>query len=409
MRQYQKYSELIILYETKGKHEKALRLLQTQAEDPSSSLYGHERTIQYLQNLGNAHRQLIFEFASYVIQHSPEDGLRIFTEDAPEVKNLHRAEVLDYLLKKHKRLVTPYLEHIIFVWKESGALYHNNLIHQYRVTYNDLQTDIKNNPNSSDVRYEIRDETLLESLFFLFVTFFHFRQKGVASESVREKLREFLAKYNSLQPETVLKSFPENDLLEERAIVLGKLKRHEKVLAIYVQILGDIPKAIAYCEAVYKDDAEAAKTIFILLIRILLNPPTTPPYIGVNLHPKCLQPNLEAVLELLELHATKLDPHAVLQILPGDIPLIRLQPFLETALQHSLERRHNTQVLKGLLYSSNSQLQEQRMHLESKSVLVSDFSVCHVCSKKFPNQSALVRKPDGTIVHYLCRDQNYSN
>lgn len=232
----------------------------------------------------------------------------------------------------------------------------------------------------------------------------------MASQNVREKLRDFLTKFHCLQPETVLKSFPENDLLEERAIVLGKLKRHEKVLAIHVQILGDIQKAIAYCESVYKDDVDAAaKTIFIQLIRILLNPPTTPPYIGVELHPKCKEPNLEAVLEILELHATKLDPHAVLQILPGNIPLIRLQPFLESALQHSLERRHNTQVLKGLLYSSNLQLQEQRMHLESRSVLVSEFSVCHVCGKKFPNQSALVRKPDGTIVHYLCRDQNYPN
>lgn len=231
----------------------------------------------------------------------------------------------------------------------------------------------------------------------------------MASQNVREKLREFLNKFNCLQPETVLKSFPENDLLEERAIVLGKLKRHEKVLAIHVQILGDIPKAIAYCDTVYKDDADAAKTIFIQLIRILLNPPAQPPYSGVELHPKCRAPNLEAVLELLELHATKLDPHAVLSILPGDIPLVRLQPFLDTALQHSLERRHNAQVLKGLLYSSNLQLQEQRMHLESKSVLVSEFSVCQVCSKRFPNQSALVRKPDGTIVHYLCRDQNYSN
>lgn len=156
LRQYQKFSELIILYETKGKHEKALRLLQSQAEDPSSSLYGHERTIQYLQNLGNDNRHLIFEFASYVIEKSPEDGLRIFTEDAPEVKNLHRAEVLDYLLKKHKRLVTPYLEHIIFVWNETRALYHNNLIHQYRVTYNELHAEIKNNPNANDIRYEAK-------------------------------------------------------------------------------------------------------------------------------------------------------------------------------------------------------------------------------------------------------------
>ena len=114
LQQYEKYGELIILYQTKGHHRKALQLLQSQAEIPSSSLFGYERTIQYLQHLGNEHRHLIFEFAGYVIEKSPEDGLRIFTEDVPEIENLHRAEVLDYLLKNHKNLVTPYLEHIIF-------------------------------------------------------------------------------------------------------------------------------------------------------------------------------------------------------------------------------------------------------------------------------------------------------
>lgn len=216
---------------------------------------------------------------------------------------------------------------------------------------------------------------------------------------------EFLNKYNFLHAETVLKNFPENDLFEERAIILGKLKRHEKVLAIHIQILGDVPKAVAYCVNVYNSDSNAAKNIFIQLIEILLKPPITPPYTGVELHPRCLQPNVEAVLELLEHHATKLNPFPVLQILPNDIPIVRLRPFLETALNHSLERRRNNQLLKGLLYASNLQLQEKRMHVEARSVLVSEFSVCPVCSKKFTNQSAFVRHPNGTIVHYSCRDR----
>lgn len=161
LQQYEKYGELIILYQTKGHHKKALQLLQSQAEVPSSSLFGHERTIQYLQHLGNDHRHLIFEFASYVIEKSPEDGLRIFTEDVPEVENLHRAEVLDYLLKNHKTLVTPYLEHIIFVWNETKALFHNILIQQYRELYNELRMDIKNSPTGSDVKWVL---TILHSI-----------------------------------------------------------------------------------------------------------------------------------------------------------------------------------------------------------------------------------------------------
>lgn len=108
----------------------------------------------------------------------------------------------------------------------------------------------------------------------------------MASQNVRDKLISFLNKYNYLHAETVLKNFPENDLFEERAIVLGKLKRHEKVLAIYIQILGDVQKAVSYCDDVYDSDPDAAKIIFIQLIEILLKPPTTPPYMNVELHPR---------------------------------------------------------------------------------------------------------------------------
>lgn len=183
--------------------------------------------------------------------------------------------------------------------------------------------------------------------------------------------------------------------------------KHEKVLAIHIQILGDNNKAIQYCEYVYKNGNDSiSKDIFVLLIKTLLVPPTSPPYTNVKLHPRCLEPNIDDVLDLLEKHATKMNPYAVLQILPDNIPMIRLRPFLETALHHSLEKRRNVQVLKGLLYASNLQIQEQRMHLESKSVLVTEFSVCPICTKKFTSQSAFVRLPNGKIVHYSCRDRS---
>jgi hypothetical protein len=33
--------------------------------------------------------------------------------------------------------------------------------------------------------------------------------------------------------------------------VLGKLGRHERALAIYMSILGDVPRAIQYCDKVF--------------------------------------------------------------------------------------------------------------------------------------------------------------
>ncbi len=116
-----------------------------------------------------------------------------------------------------------------------------------------------------------------------------------------------------------MKNFPYDDLFEERAIILGKLGKHEKVLAIYIQILGDVDKAAAYCEEIYQKDHHNVN-IYVTLIRTLLVPPTIPPYTGVALHPRCLQPNVDSVLQLLKEHATKFNPHAVLQVMIFQCP-----------------------------------------------------------------------------------------
>lgn len=146
LRAYQKFGELIILYQTKGHHRKALQLLQSQELVPDSCLSGHERTIQYLQHLGSEHRSLIFEFSNWVIEKHPEDGLKIFTEDIQEVENLPRAEVLDHILKNHKGLAIPYLEHVINVWDEKRPMFHNILIKQYREGISEVKHDIQASP-----------------------------------------------------------------------------------------------------------------------------------------------------------------------------------------------------------------------------------------------------------------------
>ena len=281
LKSYKKYGELIILYQTKGQHKRALTLLKT------SNLFEYERTIQYLQHLGAEHKRLIFEFADWVIQEHPQEGLKIFTEDIQEVENLPRADVLDFLLKSHKHLVIPYLEHVIDVWNETKPLFHNILITQYKEKIFEYQAD----PD-------------LEQVF----------QKKLQLKQTREKLVNFLKSSTKYAADKILVEFPYNDLFEERAIVLGKLGKHEKVLAIYIQILGDIEKAIAYCDEVYSSAGASHHEVYITLIRILLNPPTTPPYSDVKLHPRCLQPDVESVLDILDKNAKRINPHSALAV-----------------------------------------------------------------------------------------------
>lgn len=281
LKSYKKFGELIILYQTKGQHKRALTLLKT------SNLFEYERTVQYLQHLGAEHKKLIFEFADWVLQEHPQEGLKIFTEDILEVENLPRADVLDFLLKSHKLLVIPYLEHIIDVWGEVKPLFHNILITQYKEKIFELQAD-------PDI-----DKLLT---------------KKNQMQETRQKLVNFLKSSSRFAADKVLVDFPYNDLFEERAIVLGKLGKHEKVLAIYIQILGDVEKAVGYCDEVFTEAGANHHEVYIILIRILLNPPTTPPYSDVKLHPRCLQPDVESVLEILDKNARRINAHSALSV-----------------------------------------------------------------------------------------------
>ncbi|XP_053974319.1 vam6/Vps39-like protein [Hylaeus volcanicus] len=383
---YQKYPELIILYQTKGQHRKALELLEKHAKENDPSLRGTERTIQYLQHLGKDHMDLILKFAGWVLNEDPEQGLRIFMEDIQEVEQLPRPKVLDYLLRCYKDLVITYLEHVVHIWNETNSLCHNVLIHQYKEKCLASMSD-----NATPAEKQ-------------------------AGQHIRQKLQQFLEKSVYYTPETILVHFPFDNLFEERAIILGRLGRHEQAISIYISILNDIPKATEYCHNVYnryqktadkQKQSDDADKVYVMLIQQLLKPDND----GV-LKTGCsseiqrtAQPDLEMALELLEKHASKINPLKALDVLPDTVPIGRIKHFLEVSLQEKLNARRRIQVLKGLLYAEHLQVQEQRMHYESQNVLMTEFNICPVCKKRFGNQSAFARYPNGDIVHYSCQDR----
>lgn len=148
--------------------------------------------------------------------------MKIFIEDLSEVESLPRPRVLDYLLKTHMSLVIPYVEHVVNTWNDKNPLFHNVLVHQYR------EKVLSDDPTSG---------------------------------TVRKKLLEFLDKSTYYVPDTILIHFPTDQLLEERAIILGRLGKHEEALAIYVRAIGDINKAIEYCNKIHDTNKTSAKDV----------------------------------------------------------------------------------------------------------------------------------------------------
>jgi hypothetical protein len=78
----------------------------------------------------------------------------------------------------------------------------------------------------------------LFQLQFFFLTYYFFKGAWGEIGVLRQKLVSFLDNSAYYTPEKMLSRFPEDDLYEERAILLSKIKQHEHALFLYVYRLG---------------------------------------------------------------------------------------------------------------------------------------------------------------------------
>ncbi|KJE91752.1 vesicle fusion protein, variant [Capsaspora owczarzaki ATCC 30864] len=229
LKRSERYAELVMLYQGKGLHRKALELLFREAQNPASALRGHMRTVNYLQKLGAEHLDLILEFSRWVLLLAPEDGLRIFTEDMKEIETLPHDKILTHLegfetiLERQavssgfqeSRLVLPYLEHVIDNWHATATDFHNKRVLLYLTAVQALRKDTE--PRSNQPA----------------------GTEAGALGMYRRKLIAFLETSRNYKPPIMLSRFPTDDLYEERALLLGRLNRHEQALNIYVTKLNN--------------------------------------------------------------------------------------------------------------------------------------------------------------------------
>uniref|UniRef100_A0A672REH7 Vam6/Vps39-like protein n=1 Tax=Sinocyclocheilus grahami TaxID=75366 RepID=A0A672REH7_SINGR len=298
-----KYSELIILYEKKGLHQKALQVLLDQSTKANSPLKGHERTVQYLQRLGVENLGIIFEFSPWVL-----------------------------------KICVP----AVAAGKEAGEL-----------------------------------------------------------GEYRNKLLSFLEVSSSYEPERLVSDFPFDGLLEERALLLGRMGKHEQALFIYVHILKDTRMAEEYCHGHYDPSTDGNKDVYLSLLRMYLSPPDVH-FLGPIKMELCEpQANLQAALKVLQLHHSKLNTTKAINLLPANTQIREIQVFLESVLVEKAGRKRFDQVLKSLLQAEFLRVQEERIFHQQVKCVITDEKTCRVCKKKIGN-SAFARYPNGVVVHYFC-------
>ncbi|PFX22208.1 Vam6/Vps39-like protein [Stylophora pistillata] len=336
-----KYNELVILYQTKGLHKKALDLLLRQAQKSSGPLKGHQKTVQYLQHLGREHLKLIFDFSVWVLKAHPDDGLK---------------------------------EHIIFLCSESKPEFHNKLINCYRERVQVLMREYLDSLPEGDQPFPPGSEP------------------GELGE-LRGRLLFLLETSKHYQAQHLLTHFPES-FYHERALLLGRVGRHEEALAIYIHILHNIKLAEEYCHRNYNEGREGSKDVYVSLLRMYLEPPQIS-------GKENMKPNILEALDVLQEHHLKISTAKALELLPPSTKVSEVYAFLLNVLEDKDRKRKSCQVLKSLLFAEHLQVQEQRMHYQGHKILLTDERACRVCHKKI-GTSAFAYYPTGEILHYYC-------
>ena len=387
-----KFQEVVGLYKTRGLHVKALDLLQRLGKDPqlsSGGINGLRETALYLQSLDNSHLDLILEYSVWVLQQDAELGLSIFTalRSSPDPKSqLDPATVLKHLTKHAQPEAADYLEHII-AGGERDPAFHNELI----FTYLRSILLILEYPSNGGTKGAHSSSSSSSSLGLV-------REPKKAADEIgllgvcRRKLLDFLERSKYYRAEKMLSPFPSNDLFEERAILLSRIGRHDRALAIYAHKLEDAKMAESYCAKHYNSENHETRDIYLTLLQVYLSD-----------MPEGKAPMESAALHLLNRYYGKMDTVKAMQLLPNSIPVNRLEPFFNHVLQANerILREHNLQ--RALLRSEKLAVSENWAKARGRAVRITERQLCPDCSKRIGKDVTFVLLPDGEqIVHYVC-------
>jgi len=206
---------------------------------------------------------------------------------------------------------------------------------------------------------------------------------------IRKKLLKFLEVSQFYTPEKMLARFPQEDLYEERAILLSRVGMHEAALNIYAHKLKNIRLAEEYCARHYNSEREESRDVYLSLFQVYLRPP----------HPQ--KPMIEPAMNLLNKHYQRIDTPKALDLLPSTIPISQLYPFFEAVLREMTKTRRNNQVVRNLLKSENFQIREQLIQVRSRVIKITEDRSCPVCNKRL-GTSVFASYPNGEVVHFMC-------
>ncbi|KAE9556652.1 hypothetical protein FO519_000058 [Halicephalobus sp. NKZ332] len=381
-----RFDDLYLLYSKKNMRKKALDILKQQSRKEESMYSGPEETVRYLQTMGPANFDLVKEFSPWVLGESPELGVKIFaSDDVDVIKQLNREQVLSFLIEECVPAVIPYLEHIIFKWKEDRQIFHEELVGMY---INKVKRLMKDYVHALGENEMIPRRGAEEG------------ELGVYGKKLINFL-DYSTKYNPAAVEAQLG----DEMMHEKAIVYGRLGRHEEALLIYANMLMDYDLAEKHCEKYYNEGQNSQ--IFVTLFKAYTNPSLLKSFSSMEKKVKHAPTKIAEALKLLTRHPTQLDPVEAIQLLPAQTPLQKVWPALEAVMEAIKNKATSIEIHLAVSQLALQKADGNLKKLKSEKVVI-DYNVnCFICGKGI--DSAFVRWKDGKLAHYSCHTKQNSS
>ncbi|KAI0041201.1 hypothetical protein FA95DRAFT_1611206 [Auriscalpium vulgare] len=348
----ERFPELIDLYNVRKMHSKALDLLRKLSDKELDMRDKLGPSITYLQRLGPEYIDQVFKHSLWVFEQDADMAFEIFTSEEVELAPSLVANFLEGVDPKH---CARYLEFLIEERNEEAPQFHDRLAELYLK----MSLDAKKKGDTD------------------------------AYQAVYAKLLTFIDTTNRYRLDRLFSLLPTDDLFEAKAILLGRLGRHDSALELYVYRLRDYDKAERYCKRIYKPDADT-HNIFLTLLRIYLRPLI-----------KTTDDLLRPAIALISRNGARLDPEEALQLLPPLVGAQDVREFLLAALRAPV---FDTKVVRDISKARNEQVARKLMYLEANRVKVTDSRICPQCHKRLGHSVIAVHAPGGEVTHYQCRE-----
>lgn len=113
-------------------------------------------------------------------------------------------------------------------------------------------------------------------------------------------------------------------------------------------------------------------------------------------------PMVAPALALLNRHHDRMDAARALKLLPADLSVAQLAPFLTSVIAANESQLRDHRLERSLLKGETRAVREQWHRARARRINISEDQLCPVCNRRIGKDVMFVAYPDGRILHYVC-------